>query len=385
MLTRLLARKKRTFPSQPPKPGMYHYQAPPDDPRNYRLHLRVEEDGRGVLIVNAATVLHLNETATEYAYYFIHNLSAEQVAREMARRYRVEQARAAQDYRDFTERVLTMIEMPDLDPVTFLDIERHPPLSGKLSAPYRLDLALTYRLPETADATAAPLARAARELTTEEWKFILDQAWQAGIPHVVFTGGEPTLRDDLPELISHAEANGQVTGLLTGGIRLADADYLQTLLATGLDHLMIVLQPEAQTVWKGLENALAADIFVAVHLTITPENSASAEALIRQCASRGVKAISLSASDPSLADRLTELRNLAAALELSLVWDLPAPYSELNPVALETQTVTAASSIRSSLYVEPDGDVLPAQGDTRRLGNMLTDSWDSIWNALSKT
>lgn len=385
MLTRLLAREKRTFPSQPPKPGMYHYQAPPDDPRNYRLHLRVEEDGRGVLIVNAATVLHLNETATEYAYYFIHNLSPEQVARLMARRYRVEKAQAAQDYQDFTERVLTLIEMPDLDPVTFLDLERRPPLSGKLSAPYRLDLALTYRLPETVDAAAAPLARAARELTTEEWKFILDRAWQAGIPHVVFTGGEPTLRDDLPELISHAEANGQVTGLLTDGMRLADADYLQTLLATGLDHLMIVLQPEVQAVWKGLENALAADIFVAVHLTITPENSASAEALIRQLADRGVKAVSLSAADPNLADRLAELRDLAAALELSLVWDLPAPYSELNPVALETQTVTTASSRRSSLYVEPDGDVLPAQGDTRRLGNMLTDSWNAIWDALLKS
>lgn len=364
---------------------MYHYQAPPDDPRNYRLHLRVEEDGRGVLIVNAATVLHLNETATEYAYYFIHNLSPEQVARLMARRYRVEKAQAAQDYRDFTERVLTLIEMPDLDPVTFLDLERRPPLSGKLSAPYRLDLALTYRLPETVDAAAAPLERAARELTTDEWKFILDKAWQAGIPHVVFTGGEPTLRDDLPELISHAEANGQVTGLLTDGIRLADADYLQTLLATGLDHLMIVLQPQAQAVWKGLENALAADIFVAVHLTITPENSATAEALIRQLAERGVKAVSLSAADLTLADRLAELRDLAAALELSLVWDLPAPYSQLNPVALETQTVTAASSKRSSLYVEPDGDVLPAQGDTRRLGNILTDSWGAIWNALSKS
>ncbi len=45
---------------------------------------------------------------------------------------------------------------------------------------------------------------------------------RSGIPHVVFTGGEPTLRDDLPELIAHAERNGQITGLNTNGRRLAD-------------------------------------------------------------------------------------------------------------------------------------------------------------------
>jgi hypothetical protein len=63
---------ERFFPSpQRLKPGIYHYQAPQEDPRNYRLHLRVENNGQGVLIVNASTVLHLNETAAEYAYHLI--------------------------------------------------------------------------------------------------------------------------------------------------------------------------------------------------------------------------------------------------------------------------------------------------------------------------
>ena len=52
-------------------PGTYHYLSPQDDPRNYRLHLRVEPDGNGVLIINASTILHLNQTATEYAYYLV--------------------------------------------------------------------------------------------------------------------------------------------------------------------------------------------------------------------------------------------------------------------------------------------------------------------------
>jgi len=59
-----------------------------------------------------------------------------------------------------------------------------------------------------------------RELNTSEWITILDKSWNAGIPHIIFTGGEPTLREDLPELIMHAEALGQVSGLLTDGLRL---------------------------------------------------------------------------------------------------------------------------------------------------------------------
>jgi MoaA/NifB/PqqE/SkfB family radical SAM enzyme len=36
------------------------------------------------------------------------------------------------------------------------------------------------------------------------------------------------------------------------------------------------------------------------------------------------------------------------------------------------------------LYVEPDGDVLPAQGMYDQvLGNMLTDEWQEIWSATS--
>ena len=94
--------------------------------------------------------------------------------------------------------------------------------ADELSAPYRLDCALTYRLPSEVDPQFAPQERASRELSTAEWTSILDKAWANGIPHIIFTGGEPTLREDLIELILHAENLGQVTGLLTDGIRMTE-------------------------------------------------------------------------------------------------------------------------------------------------------------------
>lgn len=365
---------------QPVLPGLYHYQAPQNDPRNYRLHLRVEQDGSGVLIVNAATVLHLNQSAAQYAYYFMQNQPAEAVAKAMSRRYQVSQQQVFDDYLGLTDRILTLIETPDLDPVTFLDFERRLPHTGRITAPYRLDMALTYRLPAAVDPESAPVKRVERELSTEEWTSVLNSAWQAGIPHVVFTGGEPTLRDDLPELIRCAESNGQVSGLLTDGLRFTDQEYLESLLGTGLDHMMIVFQAENEAAWSALDKVIAADIFVAVHLTLTEENAAGRQELLVKLAERGVKAVSLSASQPALSEPLSRLRDLAASYGMELVWDLPVPYSALNPVWLEVQANDpSAIGKRAVLYIEPDGDVLPAQGEVPLLGNVLRDSWETLW------
>ncbi len=368
-------------PVKPLPAGMYHYQAPPEDPRNYRLHLRLEPDGSGVLVVNAATVLHLNQSAAEYAYYLLQQTSPEDVAQTMHSRYQVPRQQALQDYQYLKERVDALVNTPDLDPVTFLDFERREPHSGEISAPYRLDCAITYQLPNEEPANAAPIERAERELSTAEWKAILDKAWAIGIPHIIFTGGEPTLRGDLPALIGRAEANGQITGLLTDGLRLVDPAYLQELLQTGLDHLLMVLQPENELAWTALQNVLAADLSVAVHLTVTPENAASNPELLDRLAAMGVKAVSLSASDPELGGALIRLRDHLADLQMELVWNLPVPYASNHPVALETEEEAQVEGAgRAWLYVEPDGDVLPAQGLNHVLGNMLHDPWDQIWN-----
>jgi hypothetical protein len=379
-MSKILSPFRRIFtPIHPVPPGIYHYQAPPDDPRNYRIHLRIEPDGSGVLILNASTILHLNQTAAEYAYYFVQNTAPDLVARKITSHYQVNKEQAIQDYRDLADRLQSLIETPDLDPVTFMDFERQMPYSGHITAPYRLDCALTYRLDEAAPG-AAPVERVKRELSTEEWKRILDTAWMVGIPHVVFTGGEPTLRPDLSELIAHAEANSQVAGLISDGLRLADAGFLDQLLSTGLDHLMMIFQPEKPAAWEALSNALGKDLYIAVHLTLTSENASQIPGLLKKLKETGVVAISLSASEPALNDVLQSTRERLASMDLELVWNLPTPYSALHPIALETKMIGLPEGAgRAWLYIEPDGDVLPAQGVNRVLGNMLNDPWDKIW------
>jgi organic radical activating enzyme len=373
--------RERFTPVKPLPEGLHHTQVNPEDQAPYRLHLRLRGDGSGVLVVNASTVLHLNPTAAEYAYHFIKGTDAEEAAQQVSKRYRVKKATALEDYLGFIDRIQALIDTPDLDPVSYLDFERVTPHSEQLTAPLRLDCALTYRLPGGTHADYAPTKRVDRELTTAEWQQVLDIAWAAGVPHVTLTGGEPTLRDDLPEIIAHAEKNGQVCGLLSDGLKLADKQYLEMLLQTGLDHLLFLLQPENKKSWQALETIMPEDLFTTVHLTVTPQNVKDINKTLERLARLEIQSLSLSISEPSLKDALTMIYDRAAELNLSLSIDLPVPYSAQHPVAMETEEDEVPSGAgKTWLYVEPDGDVLPAQGmaDTI-LGNILKDPWEEIY------
>ena len=365
---------------QPLPEGVYHKQDIQDD-KPYRVHLRLKPDGSGIFILNASTILQLNATAAEYAYHFIRGTKPEEAVKQIAARYRVSKDVAKADYQDFMDRIETLISTPDLDPVSFLDFERIAPHSADLTSPLRLDCALTYRLRAGSNAEYAPTKRVEREMTADEWRVILDKAWQAGIPHVTFTGGEATLREDLPDLIAHAEKNGQVCGLLTDGLSLLDKGYLDLLLQTGLDHLLFLLQPESDQSWAALETVMTEDIFVTVHLTLNQDNITNAEEILERLAKFNVTSLSLTSSDAALRDTFDALRDKAATLGLTLKFDLPVPYSASHPVVYEAQEAAIPEGAgKAWLYVEPDGDVLPAQGSSESLlGNLLRDDWKTIY------
>ena len=369
---------------EPLPPGMYSYQTPPDASEQYRLHLRVEGNGSGILIINASTVLHLNQTAVEFAYHLIKQTDEDVVINKISRRYKVDKEQARLDFGKFQNDIQTLISTPDLDPVTYLDIERQEPYSGEISAPYRLDCALTYNVGSHSHREHAPIDRVDRELTTDEWIAVFHKAYNNGIPHLLFTGGEPTLRDDLPELLKKAEDLGLVTGLLSDGLKLGDDSYRQTLLINGLDHLMMIFDPDQAEMWEILGKVLAEDLFTTVHLTLADDKDIKPH--IRRLAEMGANALSLSTTDETLNERLQSARDFAAVQQLDLVWDMPVPYCANNPVTLELKraenTEPPKGAGKAWLYVEPDGDVLPAQGlYDQILGNILTDPWDEIWQA----
>jgi len=101
------------------------------------------------------------------------------------------------------------------------------------------------------------------ELSGDELRrAIEDIAEQGHGPLIQFAGGEPTLRDDLPELVMFArEAGCRYTQINTNGIRLAeDEDYVRRLADAGLDIVFLQFDGADDEVYRALRGRDLLDI-----------------------------------------------------------------------------------------------------------------------------
>ncbi len=78
-----------------------------------------------------------------------------------------------------------------------------------------------------------------RPLSTANIKSIIDKASRAGIPYLLFTGGEPFLRPDLPEILEYAAKRMPCVRVQTNGTLLTDAKLQSIVNRRSLDELWI--------------------------------------------------------------------------------------------------------------------------------------------------
>lgn len=387
-------------------PGLHHYDRQAPGERS-RVHLRIDPDGSGLLLVNANRVVHLNPTAAFLAYLALEDTPAEQAVRRLRHNYAVPAEQALADYTQIRAQIDELVRPDGACPLHDLDLEVRTPFSARPSAPYRMDLAITYRCNNDCAHCYNARERTFPGLTTAEWFDVLDRTWALGIPHVVFTGGEPTLHPDLPALIAHAEHNGQITGLNTNARRLADPRFVERLVEAGLDHVQITLESHdaaihdhmvrAPGAWqqtvRGLRNVLETPLYVMTNTTMLRDNAATLEQTLEFLAVEGVPTIGLNAliysgagasvgtglGESELPPLLEIARNHTTAHDQRLIWYTPTQYCHFDPMQLELG-VKGCTAALYNMCVEPNGDVLPCQSYYQPLGNLLHDSWDSIWN-----
>ena len=397
---------RRAGSAQYPATGLHHYQLQSLGERS-RVHLRLDEDGSGLLLVNASRVVHLNPTAALMAYLYLEDVPEEQAQQALTRRYAVPPQQARLDYQQVAHQISELVRPEGACPVHDLEVETTIPFSARPSAPYRMDLALTYRCNNDCAHCYNARPRNYSELGTEEWKRILDRLWQLGIPHVVFTGGEPTLRGDLPELIAHAEGNGQITGLNTNGRWLSDRRYLDSLVEAGLDHVQITLESHDPAIhddmvrlhgaWNqtvaGLRNALDTPLFVMTNTTMLRDNSPVMAGTLDFLAETGVPTLGLNAliysgkgatvgtglHESELVTLLDMARQKTDLTGQRLIWYTPTQYCHFDPMQLDLG-VKGCTAALYNMCVEPDGAVIPCQSYYQPLGYLMQDTWESIWN-----
>ncbi len=118
-----------------------------------------------------------------------------------------------------------------------------PEKKSKTLIPYAMLCELTHRCPLSCPYCSNPLELELKsnEVSTDLWKTALSDGVRIGILQAHFSGGEPTARKDLEELVNHASKIGLYTNLITSGV-LINEDRLKKLYDAGLDHVQVSIQ-----------------------------------------------------------------------------------------------------------------------------------------------
>ena len=114
-----------------------------------------------------------------------------------------------------------------------------------MDSPFGLLAELTYRCPLACAYCSNPVDMVGYgdELTTAEWRRVLDEAHELGVLQLHLSGGEPLLRRDIVELAAAARDLGMYTNLVTSALGLSRR-RAEELRAAGLDHVQVSIQAD---------------------------------------------------------------------------------------------------------------------------------------------
>ena len=414
--------------------GVQHTTLNPEGPGVVRIHLvppRADGDGLSAAILNGQDIIPVGtawsillvcfiEEVNRYAGRPVSDADVEQILRATVKQVRkVYPLLSAKRIRGDVWRIMNAFrqiakgETPEED-IPILSLGDY---AGEMRAPHRMDLMVS-AMTKGGDwhcnqrcvhcyAAGQKYAEEA-ELTTEQWKTVIDRCRDACIPQLTFTGGEPTMRRDLPELIAHAA--WFVTRLNTNGLALTP-ELCKELYAASLDSLQITFYSADPAVHNalvgaqgfertvaGIENALAAGLNLSVNTPLCTRNR-DYRATLEFLHGKGVRYVTCSglittgaaatAASESLQLTTDEIKAVlreaveyayANGMEISFTspgWVEPEFCEELGI------SVPSCGACLSNMAITPGGNVVPCQswlsGDV--LGNILTDDWAAIWDS----
>lgn len=362
-----------------------------------------------LLILRPNKIHHLNRTATEMlsALYAQEMPDVAAVVRETAARYDVPPTQVEADL----ERLLKSLALVLQDREGAAPAVRKTPFGSHIrDLPVLSEIALTYRCQNRCTfcyASAPDRGRQVPEMSTDEIKQVIDIIVDdARVPTISFTGGEPTLYSDLPDLIAYAKSRRLRTNLITNGIRCGTRNYVNKLSASELDsaqvsleaatpeiHDAVVGRPGAwrQTV-QGIRYLKAAGIHVHTNTTINSLNRNHLLDLVDFLAEMeqpylsmnmvirtGDAVGSMEIGYEEIGDMVLPLKERANKHGMKFVWYSPVPLCLFNPVAhgLGSQSCSAADGL---LSIAPDGSVLPCSSFEQGVGNLLHEPFALVWN-----
>ncbi|MCZ7606837.1 MAG: radical SAM protein [Planctomycetota bacterium] len=319
-----------------------------------------------------------------------------------------------------TERFLldlrTMLKEGLNDTYESLAVDKIPFTMDFSPYPVLSEVAITYRCNATCtfcyagcNCTVNPVGND-REMTLDEVKQVLHKIkHEAKVPSVSFTGGEATLRPELPEMVAYARSLGMRVNLISNGLR-STPEFVKKLADAGLHSVQISIEGTTAEVHEGITripghykravegvaNYKAAGVRVNTNTTITKTNLHDvvkfpefvANTLGNQTFSMNLVIPTGSANlNEELVVKYTELGPvLEQILEgakkhgVEFKWYSPTPMCIFNPI-LHGLGNKGCSACDGLVSVGADGQVIPCASYDDPVGDIIQGSFDEVWNS----
>lgn len=246
-----------------------------------------------------------------------------------------------------------------------------------------------------------------KDRTTEQLKKIISVfAKDAKIPFFSFTGGEPLVRKDLEKLVAFGKKQKLSMNLVSNGT-LATESRAKSLFKAGLKTAQISVEAPTADLHdylvgrkgafeegvRGIKNLQKAGFSVQTNTTITALNCDAVLEMPTFLKSIGVNRFAMNMYIPSgtglshdelfigydkIGSVVDAVTKAAQKEDLTFYWYSPTPFCYFNPIARGHGNKSCAAS-DGLVSVAPNGDVLPCSSWDEPIGNLLTDSFDSVW------
>ncbi len=282
------------------------------------------------------------------------------------------------------------------------------PVLSEVALTYRCNLKCTFCY-TGCGCTANPVG-SQREMTVGQVKQVLWKIFhQAKVPSVSFTGGEPTLVPELPDLVAYAKALGMRVNLITNGTKIS-RQLANELADKGLDSAQVSIEGvTAATHDKvvGLAGAFEksvrafgylkdAGVLTHSNTTLTSENFEECMELpgfVRQTlnndrfsmnliipAGSGAVNENLIVPYRRVGERIGKIVEISRRQKVEFIWYSPVPMCMFNSIihGLGNKGCSACDGLIS---VGANGDVLPCASCDDSVGNLLADDFKSIWQS----
>ncbi len=367
-------------------PGVYHYEQLVGEWPT-RFHLRVDLDGGGLLLANAAEAAALSPVGVQMAHGVLEGRSDEAIVTDIERAFRrTPREQIVTDLIKLRALIVDLAEPGDNYPVTNLGGAGISAWERQLAAPLRADVA---------------------QGEPDTMRSIMHALWNAGVPHITVAVEPEADAAQLPRIVEAAGDIGMITGLrsvaswLTPEIieqaGMAGLDHLDLLYVTGSaqEHDAIAGEGDYGKVLAGFEQCRAVELCPAAQVPLIASNADEVDEIAAELVEMGVTNLVFFAlvcpDDDEQAQAAGALparalpqvgvlvEETAEDSECRYLWAPPVRFDNARSLAEQVRAGPRTAG-DVAIRVEADGSVFPARGAANCAGNLITDTWDQIWS-----